>query len=38
MPDPRVVALADDLDARVMVFIDGQNLYNTCRRLFGHPL
>jgi uncharacterized LabA/DUF88 family protein len=38
MPDPRVLALADDLDARVMVFIDGQNLYNTCRRLFGHPL
>jgi uncharacterized LabA/DUF88 family protein len=33
-----VAALASDPDARVMVFIDGQNLYKTCLELFGHPL
>lgn len=38
MPDPAVDALATDPAARVMVFIDGQNLYQACRRLFGHPL
>lgn len=38
LPDPDVVKLATDADARVMVFIDGQNLYMACRRLFGHPL
>lgn len=38
MPDPRVAALADDPNARVMVFIDGQNLYKRCRELFDHPL
>jgi uncharacterized LabA/DUF88 family protein len=31
-------ALATDPLARVMVFIDGQNLYKRCRELFGHPL
>lgn len=31
-------SLAADPDARVMVFIDGQNLYKTCKALFGHPL
>jgi uncharacterized LabA/DUF88 family protein len=36
--DPRIDALATDPDARVMVFVDGQNLYNACRRTFGHPL
>jgi len=36
--DPRIDELATDPDARVMVFVDGQNLYNTCRRTFGHPL
>jgi uncharacterized LabA/DUF88 family protein len=34
----QVEALATDPSARVMVFIDGQNLYKTCRRLFGRPL
>lgn len=33
-----VKALAIDPDARVMVFVDGQNLYKTCKELFGHPL
>ena len=33
-----VNALADDPNARVMVFIDGQNLYRTCLDLYGHPL
>jgi hypothetical protein len=33
----RIAALASDPDARVMVLIDGQNLYKTCRRLFGRP-
>jgi 3',5'-cyclic AMP phosphodiesterase CpdA len=36
--DPRIDELATDPDARVMVFIDGQNLYKTCAALFGHPL
>lgn len=30
--------LATSPSARVIVFIDGQNLYQACRRLFGHPL
>jgi uncharacterized LabA/DUF88 family protein len=33
-----VAALATDPDARVMVFVDGQNLYKTCLELYGHPL
>jgi uncharacterized LabA/DUF88 family protein len=32
------VDLATDPSARVLVFVDGQNLYKTCGRLFGHPL
>lgn len=38
MPDPRIEALAGDPNVRVMVFVDGQNLYKTCRQLYGHPL
>lgn len=38
MRDPAIDALATDPAARVMVFVDGQNLYNRCRDLFGHPL
>lgn len=38
MPDPQVAALASDPNARVMVFIDGQNLYKSCKEIFGHPL
>jgi uncharacterized LabA/DUF88 family protein len=38
MRDPAVAALATDPRAKVTVFIDGQNLYKTCRSLFGHPL
>jgi uncharacterized LabA/DUF88 family protein len=38
MRDPAVDALATDPAARVMVFVDGQNLYKRCRDLFGHPL
>jgi uncharacterized LabA/DUF88 family protein len=34
----RISELAADPQARVMVFVDGQNLYKTCQRLFGHPL
>lgn len=30
--------LAADPSARVVVFIDGQNLYQSCARTFGHPL
>lgn len=30
--------LARDPTARVMVLVDGQNLYKTCARVFGHPL
>lgn len=38
-PDHELIRdLATDEHARVMVFIDGQNLYQTCRKLFGHPL
>lgn len=33
-----IKALATDPDARVMVFVDGQNLYKTCLELYGHPL
>jgi uncharacterized LabA/DUF88 family protein len=35
---PEVDKLASDPTARVIVFIDGQNLYKTCQELFGHPL
>jgi uncharacterized LabA/DUF88 family protein len=38
MPDSAVAALATDPSAKVLVFVDGQNLYKTCRSLFGHPL
>jgi uncharacterized LabA/DUF88 family protein len=38
MPDPEVLRLATDPGARVLVVVDGQNLYNAARRLFGHPL
>lgn len=38
MPDPAVAALANDPNAKVLVFVDGQNLYKTCQQLFGHPL
>lgn len=38
MPDPDIAKLATDPNARVMIFIDGQNLYHACDRLFGHPL
>ena len=38
MPDPAIAALATDPTAKVLVFVDGQNLYKTCRSLFGHPL
>lgn len=38
MPDPAVAALATDPNAKVLVFIDGQNLYKTCASLFQHPL
>jgi hypothetical protein len=38
MGDPAVAVLATDPGAKVLVFIDGQNLYKTCRSLFGHPL
>lgn len=37
MPDP-VTDLAVDPNARVLVFVDGQNLYKEAERLFGHPL
>ncbi len=33
----RIKDLATDASARVMVFIDGQNLYKRCQELFGHP-
>ena len=29
--------LATDPSARVLVFVDGQNLYKAAKRLFGHP-
>ena len=38
MPHPDVNRLATDPSARVMVFVDGQNLYKRSRELFGHPL
>ncbi len=38
MPVPAVAALADDPTARVVVFVDGQNLYHRCKALYGHPL
>jgi hypothetical protein len=38
MPNSAVAALATDPTAKVLVFIDGQNLYKSCRSLFGHPL
>lgn len=38
MPHPDARRLASAADARVMVFVDGQNLYKRCRELFGHPL
>lgn len=37
MPDP-VAGLASNPNAKIMVFIDGQNLYKTCKAIFGHPL
>ena len=33
-----VARLASDPNARVLVFVDGQNLYKRCEDLFGHPL
>lgn len=36
--DPRIDELALDPAARVMVFVDGQNLYQACKKIFGHPL
>lgn len=35
---PDVASLTADPSARVMVFVDGQNLYKGCKRIFGHPL
>lgn len=32
------MSLADDSTARVLVFVDGQNLYKRCKDLFDHPL
>lgn len=29
--------LSNDPSTRVMVFVDGQNLYKRCKELFGHP-
>jgi uncharacterized LabA/DUF88 family protein len=37
MADPAVAALASDPNTRVMVFVDGQNLYQGCKKLFGNP-
>ncbi len=37
-PDPAIASLATDPNARVMAFVDGQNLYKTCKELFRHPL
>jgi uncharacterized LabA/DUF88 family protein len=36
--DPRIDELATDRNARVMVFVDGQNLYKACKKIFDHPL
>ena len=33
-----MIDLATDPNARVLVFVDGQNLYKEAERLFGHPL
>jgi len=38
VPHPGVQQLAVDPETRVMVFVDGQNLYKRCRELFGHAL
>lgn len=38
MPDPAVSALATDPAAKVLVFVDGQNLYKACASLYRHPL
>ena len=38
MPGADTRHLQTEPDARVMVFIDGQNLYKRCEALFGHPL
>ncbi|HEY2577393.1 MAG TPA: NYN domain-containing protein [Streptosporangiaceae bacterium] len=38
MPDAAVEGLATNPAAKVIVFVDGQNLYKTCKSLFGHPL
>jgi uncharacterized LabA/DUF88 family protein len=37
MPDPSVLSLATEPSARVMVFVDGQNLYQASKRIFGRP-
>lgn len=40
MPDPAIAALATDPAAKVLVFVDGQNLYKRCRSHhwdWGHP-
>jgi uncharacterized LabA/DUF88 family protein len=38
MPHPEIERLVSAPEARVMVFVDGQNLYKRCDELFGHPL
>ncbi len=38
MNEGRIAALSTDPTARVVVFVDGQNLYKTSSRVFGHPL
>jgi len=38
MPDSPTTQLRDDPNARVMVLVDGQNLYKRCKALYGHPL
>ena len=38
MSIPSQTSLATDPDARVLVFVDGQNLYKECERLFQHAL
>lgn len=34
----QIQRLATDPNARVMVFVDGQNLYQRCRSIFGYPM
>ena len=34
----REAELATDARARVMVFVDGQNMFKRCQDLFGHAL